>query len=172
MLNVIPEAVIDYICGKTQQEIRDEYSLTYAELKGTLDRHLSQELQTFLESQNYRESKLGELNPGSKGAVSDGKGYLMMLKPDWYTGRKCSRYVFQHHVVMCEHLGILAVPAGFHVHHINGVKTDNRISNLALLEAGAHIRLHNVERATTIPKGSRGESNPRSASHSSPNKGE
>jgi hypothetical protein len=182
MSKQIPDLVWDYISGKTQQEIRDTYGMSHATLLQVLDTYLSPELIGYLKSSNYRNSKVGNKNPmfgkkGSehhnfKGVVADGKGYLMVTKPSWYTGRKGCKHVFQHHVVMCESLGITEIPSGFHVHHINGVKTDNRISNLSLLEAGAHTRLHWVERATTIPQGSRGKPQPRSASHSSPNKGE
>jgi len=113
----------------------------------------------------YADSKRGNRNPmlgkvreqhhSYKGVVSDGKGYLMVLKPDWYTGRKGCKHVFQHHVVMCEALGISAIPAGFHVHHIDNVPKNNSIDNLALLPAAAHRRLHARERATTIPQGSK-----------------
>ena len=110
----------------------------------------------------YANSKTGEKNPmkgKSKeqhhnyiGDVSDGKGYLMRIKPDWYTGRVGCKHVFAHHIVMCEALGITEIPKGFHIHHIDGNKTNNDMSNLALLSAGAHTRLHQLERATTSRK--------------------
>lgn len=116
--------------------------------------------------QSYAASKTGDKNPMTGrtreahpryvGEVSDGKGYIMVLKPDWYTGRKGSRHVFKHHVVMCEALGLTSIPAGFSVHHIDHNPTNNNLTNLALLSNGAHSRLHQLERATTIPQGSRG----------------
>ena len=33
----------------------------------------------------------------TKGIVADGKGYLMILKPSWYTGRKGCKHIFYHH---------------------------------------------------------------------------
>lgn len=108
---------------------------------------------------NYRKSKLGQLNPmfgkygrdhhNYKGIVADGRGYLMVLKPEWYTGRKGSKHVFLHSVVMCEALGITEIPAGFVVHHLDHNLLNNDLDNLALLTASAHSRLHSRERATT-----------------------
>lgn len=116
---------------------------------------------------NYAKSKTGEKNPMYQkcrethhgwigGEVSDGKGYTMVIKPDWYTGRKGSKYVFKHSVVFCEALGITEIPKGFIVHHIDENKTNNIIHNLALMTSSGHSRLHSMrKRVTTISKESR-----------------
>lgn len=78
--------------------------------------------------------------------VVDGKGYVIIPKPEWYVGRKNSKYVYLHSVVMCESLGITEIPKGFCVHHIDGNKTNNDISNLCLLTVEAHSKLHQIQR--------------------------
>lgn len=47
------------------------------------------------------------------------------------------RYVWKHEVGN--------IPKGFHVHHINGDKADNRIENLAIMNQSGHSRLHGAE---------------------------
>lgn len=45
-----------------------------------------------------------------------------------------------HRSIYCSEYG--QPPRGWHVHHIDGVKLNNRIENLIALPAGLHIRLH------------------------------
>lgn len=78
--------------------------------------------------------------------VVDGKGYVIIPKPEWYSGRKNSKYVYLHSVVMCESMGITEIPKGFCVHHIDGDKTNNNISNLCLLTIEAYSKLHQIQR--------------------------
>ncbi|ABQ12453.1 HNH endonuclease [Phormidium phage Pf-WMP3] len=135
---------------------------TYKVVHGHLTKLFSKEERKARTSRMLRLARTGEKNPmyGTESnkrldVIADGRGYLMVRKPTWYTGRKGSRHVFQHHVVMCEALGLTQVPDGFHVHHVDGDKTNNNINNLALLCDSAHSRLHSRERATTISKESR-----------------
>lgn len=61
---------------------------------------------------------------------SDGKGY-------WQTSRHKRLHVY----VWEKHNG--KVPDGYQVHHIDGDKTNNDISNLQLLSQSEHMRYHN-----------------------------
>lgn len=114
----------------------------------------------------YQRSKLADLNPmlGKTldahpryiGVVGDAKGYLMASKPGWYTGRRGSRHVFVHHIVVCEAMGITAIPAGWCVHHCDENPHNNSFDNLVMMTLRDHVRWHSQRRAgvTTIAKAS------------------
>ncbi len=123
----------------------------------------SKEFRQVRKVNNYRLSKLGTANPmkgktgtqhhNYKGVVADGKGYLLILKPEWYTGRKGSKHIFHHHYVACKALGLTAMPKGYVVHHCDEDKQNNSFDNLVLLTMSEHTALHQVlEGATTISK--------------------
>ena len=72
------------------------------------------------------------------------KGYVMEYHPDNPRSDKRG-YVFAHIIAYEKHTGT-KVPKGFAVHHINGIKTDNRPENLIMLSVGEHSTLHNKMR--------------------------
>lgn len=77
-------------------------------------------------------------------------GYVCEFAPDHPSvshRRKGNRYVFQHRLVMEALMGRFLRPDE-DVHHINGVKHDNRPGNLELTTRSEHIRHHrrNAER--------------------------
>jgi hypothetical protein len=63
------------------------------------------------------------------GRIFHKAGYVMLKTPPDPSGT--SRYVFEHVLVMEDKLGRRLLE-GENVHHINGVKDDNRIENLEL----------------------------------------
>ena len=138
------------------QDIVDEVKLPYYVVLDILQQNFTEEYMNNRKSQFYRESKLGEKNPMTnkcgenhpnyRGLVEDGNGYYMISKPDWYTGRKGSKHVFHHSVVMSESIGITEIPKGFVVHHIDGDKHNNSIDNLCLMTNAGHSKLHSILR--------------------------
>ncbi len=151
----------------TQAQIAERLGISQASVSNYAKRHYSSAYRKQRKVANYSRSKQGDRNPmfGVRGAehhnyvgvVSDGKGYLMVLKPDWYTGRKGSKHIFLHHVVVCEALGLSAIPRGWCVHHCDENTQNNRLSNLVLLTLADHVRLHQwlaLKGATTMAKAS------------------
>lgn len=149
----------------TYEQIGQLTGTSYHQVINVVHAHYSKEEILARKQKNYRASKLGEKNPyyGLRGKASphyigeigDNKGYLMVLKPDWYTGRKGSKHVFAHHVVVCEHLGLTEIPRGYSVHHCDRDTLNNDFSNLVMLKVSDHSALHhwlNTEGATTISK--------------------
>lgn len=144
----------------TIEEIAKKYNTTVAVVSKFFRKHFTEEDRKARKIKNYHKSKLGSANPMSgkfgeqhpnfKGEVSDCKGYLLYLKPHWYTGRTNSKHVFFHNIVMCEALGITEIPKGWAVHHIDGNRLNNDISNLALLRNSAHTRLHYIQRKVNV----------------------
>lgn len=146
----------------TLQEIANNLGVSYKVVWTHVAKHYSAAHRKQRKVANYRKSKLGDLNPMKNktaaqhhnyiGIVGDSNGYLMMLKPAWYTGRKGSKHVFVHSVVMAQHLGITEIPAGHCVHHCDENPHNNDVGNLIMMTMGEHASLHHWVGATTISK--------------------
>ena len=86
-----------------------------------------------------------ENNPNWKGGRYLSKGYIMVHVGDHPFASKY--YYKEHRFVMEQHLGRY-LSRSEKIHHINGIKTDNRIENLMLFQGDSeHSKLH-------YPKGS------------------
>lgn len=87
-------------------------------------------------------TKSGEKNNFWKGGKKiTPHGYVQILKKGHHRADS-SGYVMEHIYVFEEATGI-KVPLNCDIHHINGNKQGNRITNLCLLTHGAHTTLHN-----------------------------
>ena len=86
-------------------------------------------------------AKSGPANPSWKGGVSMRRGYRWIKKPSGYPNTAANGYIAEHRMVMEEHLG-RPLRKDETVHHLNGIKTDNRIENLHLIENRSHLLLH------------------------------
>lgn len=85
----------------------------------------------------------GENHPCWKGGkIICKQGYVYIKNPNHpYCNNQ--GYVREHRLVMEKHLGRVLLPSEI-VHHINGIKDDNRIENLMLFSnKGEHNKTHN-----------------------------
>ncbi len=84
--------------------------------------------------------KTGEKHPAWKGGVKrDNAGYTYIYMSSY---PKSSRYIREHRLVMEKYLGRYLTKEEV-VHHINGVRDDNRIENLLLCSSlSEHRKLH------------------------------
>ncbi len=114
--------------GYSLSEIGDEVGTTRCTVKRFLRRRgVTKEFPT---------TKEGERHYAWKGRLIDKDGYVLIHVKGHPNGRKHTPYVLEHRLVMEEFLGRHLLPDEV-VHHINGVKDDNRIENLQLFENNA-----------------------------------
>lgn len=78
------------------------------------------------------------------GRIKNRQGYINILVPSHPSAKK-SGYMFEHRYLMEKHLGRL-LDSNEVVHHINGIKDDNRIENLIVLTNKIHGIHHTTER--------------------------
>lgn len=81
-----------------------------------------------------------------KGGRSIDNGYVSVHNP-FYDPNVAGQGIVDKSYYIREHrlVWILAngnIPDGFEVHHINGIKTDNRIENLVILSKSDHAKRH------------------------------
>lgn len=76
--------------------------------------------------------------PGTRYISKD--GYVVLCRQDHPNARKNGQ-VYEHVLVMAEHLG-RPLRDDEDVHHINGIKSDNRLENLQLMTHSEHAALH------------------------------
>ncbi|KKK60550.1 hypothetical protein LCGC14_3023240 [marine sediment metagenome] len=86
--------------------------------------------------QMMRERMSGENHPQWKGgrAYHSG-GYILVHAPE-HPHKHHGNYIFEHRLVMEQHLGRYLEPDE-RVHHINGIRDDNRLENLKLFSSDA-----------------------------------
>lgn len=156
--DVLEKAKQAFYGDLAKNKISKELKIDYYTLEKIWEYYFSPEQRKERSTKMYANSKTGDKNPrfGKPTMrpvenVDDGNGYTIKWKPEWWTGRKGSKYVFEHQLVICEALGLTEMPKDFVVHHINGDRKDNSISNLALLTKSAHTSLH--QRENRIKKG-------------------
>lgn len=68
--------------------------------------------------------------------------YILLKAPDKYPGKKYrGKYAYEHQIIFWLNTGIIP-PKGYHVHHKNEIKTDNRFDNLEIISRSTHTYTH------------------------------
>ncbi len=109
--------------GKFKREIAEEINKTI----GTVQYYMNK---FGIKSRTKSESKKGEKNYNWKGGRRMKSSYIYILKPEHpFCGK--DGYIAEHRLIMEEKL-VRYLTKEEKIHHINGIKNDNRIENLIL----------------------------------------
>lgn len=110
-------------------------------LRGTITKEVAERISKTLMGR-YR----GEKSPSWKGGRHfHVDGYVYVYSPN-HPNKNKDRCVFEHRLVMEKHLDRYLTKEE-HVHHVNGIKDDNRIDNLLIASNSDHLKLEwqNIE---------------------------
>ena len=103
-----------------------------------------------------RHGMYGKRTPRWNGGRFIDQGYVFVWSPKHPESNR--GYVREHRLIMEKTIGRYLTNDEV-VHHINGIKTDNRIENLLLLSASEHSRLHHEQKGHKIDARSSLQSN-------------
>lgn len=117
---------------------------TLYKLRGPIwNKGLTKKNNETLQKQSERMSNLEDYeSPAWKGGIKkESRGYLLIHKP-YHPDADKQGYVREHRLIMEKKLGRYLKKEEV-IHHINGIKSDNRINNLQLFESSKeHKRFH------------------------------
>lgn len=89
-----------------------------------------------------RRRRLGIFGPPGLLTSPSGVGHIT---PRGYRQfQRARKFIYEHREVWEHHFG--PIPSGFHVHHKDGNKLNNKLENLQILSQAAHQRLHLQQR--------------------------
>jgi len=92
-------------------------------------------------TKEFPKATYGEKHYAWKGRIVDKDGYVLIHHKNHPNARKHTPYIFEHRLAMEEALGRVLLPDEV-IHHLNGVKDDNRIDNLQLFASnGKHLAI-------------------------------
>jgi hypothetical protein len=86
----------------------------------------------------------------NSGRMRGSEGYMLVAVPEGHHLRQAHGYAYEHDLVAEEMIGRHLL-TGEVVHHINRIRDDNRLENLAVMTASEHARLHAAERRRVRP---------------------
>ena len=96
-----------------------------------------------IEAKNRSEARAGEKSSNwNGGRTKNKKGYVLCKCPGHHRADS-KGYVMEHILVWERETGI-PVPLNCCIHHLNGIKDDNRIENLCLMKFSAHTVFHHL----------------------------
>ena len=95
-----------------------------------------------------------EKNGQWKGGISSQGDYILIRNysdEPFHSMADNNNYIKEHRLVMAKHLGRCLEPWEL-VHHINGIKKDNRIENLEIKSFKEHSEFHNQFQINSMKK--------------------
>lgn len=96
-----------------------------------------------IEFLNRSEARKGDKCPNWRGGVqTTKKGYRLILCPDHH--RADSKGYVMEHILVWERETGTKLPKNCCIHHLNGIKNDNRIENLCVMLHSAHTVFHHT----------------------------
>lgn len=129
-------------CGK---EIpRSKWDRPKAESRVACSRQCAGKMNTRKRKKPAWKGAMGAEHPRFKGGRVSNHGYTMVTGRDHPFPRR-GHYILEHVMVIERHIG-RRIAKSECVHHVNHVKTDNRLENLMLMSWAEHAKLHGQER--------------------------
>ena len=96
--------------------------------------------------------KKGHMRKGQKTGLQCGKKYKKRLDKDGYIRVYAATHPFANgRIMILEHVAVMEMSIGRRiqknevVHHINHVRTDNRLENLKLMDRKTHCQIHGMQ---------------------------